>query len=134
MPFGRAVCNLIDLISRYTVIYQYRNEVDELDKKRREFFSSVGKRTAAVAAGVTTPALVHLNSLSNDLSALSSDLNDKIGQVSAEMKEHLKSLHNRLDGAALTMSHQQIQLYFIFLLLVLSFAVDAGMTTMWILT
>ena len=75
---------------------------------------------------------MHLNSLSNDLSTLSSDLNDKIGQVSAEMKEHLKALHNRLDGAALAMSYQQ--LYFIFLLLVLGFAIDAGMTTMWILT
>jgi hypothetical protein len=104
MPFGRAVCNLIELISWYTVIYQYWNEVDELDKKRREFFSSVGKRTAAV------------------------------GQVSAEMKEHLKALHNRLDGAALAMSYQQAQLCFIFLLLVLGFAIDAGMTTMWILT
>ena len=34
MAFGRAVCNSIELISWYTVIYQYRNEVAELDKKR----------------------------------------------------------------------------------------------------
>ena len=134
MPFGRCVCNLIELISWYTVIYQYRNEVDELDKKRREFFSSVGKRTAAVAAGVTTPALVHLNSLSSDLKALSKELNGKLGLLSADVKEQLQGLHNRLDGATLTMSYQQMQLYFIFLLLVLSFAIDAGMTTMWILT
>ena len=125
---------MIRLISWYTVIYQYRNGVDELDKKRREFFSSVGKRTAAVAAGAATPVLVHLNSLSDELKALNRDLNGKLGQLSAETKEQLQGLHNRLDGAALAMSYQQMQLYFIFLLLVLGFAIDVGMTTMWILT
>ena len=54
--------------------------------------------------------------------------------MSAEAKEQVQSLHNRLDGAALAMSYQQMQLYFIFLLLVLGFAIDAAMTTMWILT
>ena len=60
-------------------------------------------------------------------------MNGKLGAMSAEVRGQVQSLHNRLDGAALAMSYQQMQLCFIFLLLVLGFAVDAGMTTMWIL-
>ena len=105
-----------------------------MDMKRRDFFSNMGKKTAAVAVGAAAPALVHLNSLSDELRALSKELNGKLGVMSAEVKEQVQSLHNRLEGAALAMSYQQIQLYFIFLLLVLGFAIDAGMTTMWILT
>ena len=105
-----------------------------MDMRRRDFFSNIGRKTAAVAAGAAAPALVHLNSLSDELRALSKELNGKLGVMSAEVKEQVQSLHNRLDGAALAMSYQQIQLYFIFLLLVLGFAIDAGMTTMWILT
>ncbi len=105
-----------------------------MDMNRRDFFNSMGRKTAAVATGAAAPALVHLNSLSDELRALSKELNGKLGVMSAEVKEQAQSLHNRLDGAALAMSYQQMQLYFIFLLLVLGFAIDAGMTTMWILT
>ena len=97
-----------------------------MDIKRRDFFSNFGRKTAAI--GAAAPALVHLNSLGDDLIALSKELNGKLGSVSAEVKEQFQSVHNRLDGVALTMSYHQIQLYFIFLLLVLSFAIDAGMT------
>jgi len=103
-----------------------------MDIKRRDFFKKFGSKTAAVAAGVAAPALVHLDLLSDGLTALSKDLNNKLGLVSAEVKEQIQLLHNRLDGAALTMSYQQLQLYFIFLLLVLSFAIDAGMTAIWL--
>jgi hypothetical protein len=105
-----------------------------MDMKRRDFFSNMGKKTVAIAAGAAAPALLHLNSLSDELRALSKELNGKLGVMSAEVKEQVQSLHNRLEGAALAMSYQQMQLYFIFLLLVLGFAIDAGMTTMWILT
>ena len=105
-----------------------------MDMKRRDFFSNMGKKTATIAAGAAAPALLHLNSLSDEMKALSKDLNGKLGAISAEVREQVQSLHNRLDGAALAMSYQQMQLYFIFLLLVLGFAIDAGMTTMWILT
>ena len=101
---------------------------------RRDFFSNMGRKTAAVAAGVATPALVHLNSLSDELKAMSKDLKGKLGFVSAEVKEQVQSLHNRLDGAAMTLTYQQIQLHLIFLLLILSFAIDAGFTTTWLLT
>jgi hypothetical protein len=54
--------------------------------------------------------------------------------MSAEVKEQVQSLHNRMDGAAMTLTCQQIQLHLIFLLLVLSFAIDAGISTIWLLT
>jgi len=104
-----------------------------MDMNRRAFFSNMARKTASVAASASVPALMHINSLSDKMKILSKDLNGKLGSVSAEMKEQVQSLHNRLDGAALTMSYQQMQLYFIFLLLILSFAIDAGITTIWLL-
>ena len=67
----------------------------------------------------------NLNSLSDDLIVLSNGLNGKLKQMSAEVKEQIQSVHNRLDSTAITMSYQQMQLYFIFQQLVLSFAIDA---------
>ena len=105
-----------------------------MDIKRRDLFSNVGRKVAAEAVGAAAPALVHLNSLSCELQTLSKELNGKLGLLSAEVKEQIQDLHNRLVGAALTMSYQQMQLFFIFLLLVLSFAIDAGMTTIWVIS
>ena len=86
-----------------------------MDIKRRDFFRNVGRKNATVAASATAPALVNLNSLSDELKALSKELNRKIGSLSAEVKE-------------------QIQLYSIFLLLVSSFAIDAGVTAIWVIS
>lgn len=76
-----------------------------MDNKSRDFFSNFGMKTATVAVG-----------------------------AAAEVKEQIHSLHNRQDGAVLTLSYQQIQLYFIFLLLVISLAIDAGMTAIWVIS
>ena len=81
-----------------------------MDMNRRDFFSNMGKKTAAIAAGAAAPALLHLNSLSDEMKALSKDLNGKLGAISAEVREQVQSLHNRLNGAALAMSYQQMQL------------------------
>ena len=104
-----------------------------MDKNRRHFFKDIGNKTVGLAAGAAAPALVHLNSLNDELKALSKDLNAKLGKVSVEVKGQVQALHNRLDGAALTLSYQQMQLTLIFLLLILSFAIDAGMTSIWLL-
>ena len=104
-----------------------------MDESRRNFFSNMGRQAVAAAAGVAAPAMLHLNALSDELQALGSQLNGKMDMLSAEVKEQVLTLHNRLDAAALTMSYQQVQLYIIFMLLVLSFAIDGGMTTAWVL-
>jgi len=105
-----------------------------MDIKRRDFFGNMGKKASVVAAGVAAPTLIHLNSLSDEFKAFSMDMNGKLGSVTAEVKEQLHSLSNRLDGTALKLSYHQVQLYFIFMLLVLSFGIDAGMTAVWVIS
>jgi hypothetical protein len=104
-----------------------------MELKRRAFFKDFGSKTVGLAAGAAAPALVQLNSLGDEFRTLSQQLNSKLARASAEVKEQVQSIHNRLDGAALKLSYQQLQLYFIFLLLIISFAIDAGMTTVWML-
>ena len=82
-----------------------------MDLKRRDFFSNMGRKASVVAA----PGLIHLNSLSDEFKAFSMEMNGKLGLVTAEVKGQLHSLNSRLDGAALKLSYQQVQLYFIFL-------------------
>ena len=89
---------------------------------------------AAAAAAVAAPALVNLNSLSDEFKAFSMEMNGKLGLVAAEVKQQLHGLNNRLDSTALKLYYQQVQLYFIFLLLALSFGIDAGMTAAWVIT
>jgi len=105
-----------------------------MDIKRRDFFSNMGRKASVVAAGVAAPGLIHLNSLSDEFKAFSMDMNGKLGLVTAEVKGQLHSLNSRLDGTALKLSYQQVQLYFIFLLLVLSFGIDAGLTAAWVIS
>jgi tRNA(His) 5'-end guanylyltransferase len=71
---------------------------------RRALFSNAGINTTAVKTGANDPALAYLYSLSDDLKALSKDFNGKFETT----KEQLQSLHNRLGGAALTMTHQRM--------------------------
>lgn len=104
-----------------------------MDSKRRDFFNNMGRKASVVAAGVAAPALIQLNSLNDELKAFSLEMNSKLGLVTAEVKEQLHSLNNRLDGTALKLSYQQVQLSFIFMLLVLSFGIDAGMTAVWVI-
>jgi hypothetical protein len=105
-----------------------------LDINRRNFFSKVGKNASLSAAAVAAPALVNLNSLSDEFKAFSMEMNGKLGLVAAEVKQQLHGLNNRLDSTALKLYYQQVQLYFIFLLLALSFGIDAGMTAAWVIT
>ena len=93
-----------------------------MDNKRRNFFKKFGVKTAAVATGVETPIVAHVNFINDELNpmrknlrsesiAISEDLNSKFNKSTAELKGHVQLLHSRLDGAALTLSYQQLQLY-----------------------
>ena len=104
-----------------------------MDTNRRHFFKDLTTKSAGIAAGAAAPALVHLNTLGDDLKALRKDLSIKLLKTSAEVKGQIQTIHKRLDGAAIKQTYQQMQLYFIFLLLALSFAIDAGMTAVWAL-
>ena len=102
-----------------------------MDKKRRDFFRGLGSKTAGIAACAVAPTMVQLSSLSDEISKLSSQFNQKLSQSTAEIAEQLAGINDRFDRAVLTMTYQQMQLYFIFLLLVISFAIDGGLTLLW---
>ena len=104
-----------------------------MDQKRRDFFRSLGSKSAGLAAGAVAPTVLYASYLKNDMEALSRKLNQKLSKSADELKSHIESLNNRLDRAALTMTYQQVQIAFIFLLLLVSFVIDAGMTATWIL-
>lgn len=105
-----------------------------MDNKRRDFFRGLGSKTAGIAACAVAPTMVQLSSLSEEIRKLGSQFNQKLSQSTAEFAEQLAGLNDRLDKAALTMTYQQMQLHFIFLLLVISFLIDGGMTLFWTLT
>ena len=103
-----------------------------MDNKRRDFFRGLGSKTAGIAACAVAPTMVQLSSLSDEIKKLGSQFNQKLSQSTAEMTEQIAVLNDRFDRAIVTMTYQQMQLYFLFLLLVISFAIDAGFTLLWV--
>ena len=104
-----------------------------MDQKRRNFFRSLGSKSAGLAAGAVAPAMVYMDSFKIEIEAFSRELNHKLVKSTDELKAQIQSLNSRLDRAALTMTYQQAQICFIFLLLVVSFIIDAGITATWVL-
>ena len=104
-----------------------------MDQKRRDFFRNLGSKSVVLAVGAVAPAIVYMDSFKIEIDALSRELNQKLARTTDELISQIQRLNNRLDRAALTMTYQQAQICFIFLLLLVSFAIDAGMTTALIL-
>ena len=115
-----------------------------MHQSRRDFFRNLGTKTASTAASMVAPAMLHAEALSEQIHATAKDLNDKINESAAELNEKIKEttseikdqmhgLGNRIDSSALLLSYQQAQIHLIFLLLVLSFAIDGGMTLFWLI-
>ena len=105
----------------------------EMDKNRRDFFRNLVSKSAVLAAGAVAPAIVYMDTFKIEIDALSRELNQKLAKSTDDLKAQIRSLNNRLDSAALTMTYQQAQICFIFLLLLISFAIDAGITAAWVL-
>ncbi len=99
-----------------------------MDNQRREFFKNIGSKTAGIAAAGVAPAMVHLSAISDDVKNLADTLHQKLDSQKTEIGQHLKGLGNRLDSAMATAAYQQAQLTLIFFLLLVSFAIDAGLT------
>ena len=115
-----------------------------MNQTRREFFRNLSTKTAGVAASMAAPAMLHAEALTEQIHATAKDLNDKINESAAELNERLKEttseiedqvrgLGNRIDTSALLLSYQQAQIHLIFLLLVISFAIDGGMAFFWLI-
>ena len=95
---------------------------------RRNFFKAVG--AGAVNAATTASAsFVSLNeSFKPELDAIYSDLKKQLGQTSKKVAGQLSVIGQRVDAASMQLAHQQMQLYIIFMLLVVSFVIDGGMS------
>ena len=104
-----------------------------MDNKRREFFRNLGSKSAVLAAGAVTPAIIYMDSFKIELDPLRQEFSQKLAKSSDELMSQIQSLNSRLDRTALTMTYQQAQIFFIFFLILISFAIDAGMTTAWVL-
>ena len=115
-----------------------------MNQSRRDFFRNLGTKTASTAASMVAPAMLHAEALSEQIHATAKDLNDKINEGAAELNGKIKEatseikgqvheLGGRLDASALMLSYQQAQIHLIFLLLILSFAIDGGMTFFWLI-
>ena len=105
-----------------------------MDIKRRNFFRDLGGKTAVMAAGAVAPAMVYMDSFKIEIDALSREFNHKLAKSTDELISQIHSLNSRLDKAAFTMTYQQAQICFIFLLLLVSYVIDGGMTAALVLT
>lgn len=104
-----------------------------MDRTRRDFFRNLGAKTAGVTAAVITPALAHTEQFREEVGKLSSDLNERITETASQATEQIREVTNRIDASALMMSYQQAQIHLIFLLLLISFTIDGGMSLFWLL-
>ena len=113
-----------------------------MNQDRRDFFRNIGTKTAGIAASVATPAIAHTAALSEQIGNATTELNHKLSEATSRLNEQVTSavsevgeqvsgLSNRIDTSALMLSYQQVQINIIFMLLVLSFAIDGGMSFFW---
>ncbi len=121
------------------MVYSYILQMDQyirgehMDQDRRKFFRNLGAKTASVAVGAAIPAAYHTQKLALELKELAKDLNSKLSETTAQLGSQIGALSDRLDANALTMTYQQAQITLIFLLLLISFAIDGGMTLYWLI-
>jgi len=115
-----------------------------MNQSRRDFFRNLGIKSAGAAASIAAPALLHAKSLSEQISLTAEELNkkisgstselhEKIKETASELKDQAHQLGDRIDTSALLLTYQQAQIHLIFLLLVISFAIDGGMAFFWLI-
>lgn len=103
-----------------------------MDNKRRDFLKNLGRKTATAAAAVTAPTMAYADQFAEDLKHLSGEFQYKLAQTSQTLGNKISHVSARVDAASVTMAWQQAQLHLIFLLLLISFAIDGGMTLAWL--
>ena len=125
-----------------TLTYESTDEKPDMNQDRRDFFRNIGTKTAGIAVSIATPAIAHTAALSEQIGNATTELNHKLSEATSrlnkqvtsavsEIGEQVSGLSNRIDTSALMLSYQQIQINIIFMLLILSFAIDGGMSFFW---
>ena len=98
-----------------------------MTKDRREFFRSIARKSAGLAA-CAAPSIMTSIDFYREIKALGANLNKKLIENTSRINERMNKLSGQLDTVMLRLEYQQFQLIFIFLLLVVSFAMDFGLT------
>ena len=98
-----------------------------MNTNRRDFLRNLGSKAAGAAATVVTPVMAY--DFSHELKRLSGQFNQKLDKVSDLIGAKTEQLSNRIDSVALTQTYQQTMIHLIFLLLIISYVIDGGMTT-----
>ena len=115
-----------------------------MNHDRRDFFRNIGTKTVAAAASVAAPAALHAEALSDQikqssrefsdkLSKTADELNARVTEATSEATKQIQGVTSRINSAALVSAYQQAQINILFILIVLSFAIDGGMTLFWAL-
>lgn len=103
-----------------------------MNSERRDFFNVFARRTAAVAGAAAIPAAAYAADFSAMLKKQSSQFQHQLDKATGVLEGQVDDLRARLDGAAMTQAYQQMQLHLIFLLLLISFAIDGGLSLAWL--
>lgn len=114
-----------------------------MDSSRREFFRNFGDKTVTATVSVMIPSVMQAVENSSDFEKYSAQINTKINDLAGEYSEKMNKtksdlarriglLNLRLHASDLCLAKQQLQLHIIFLLLLVSFAIDAGMSITWL--
>lgn len=103
-----------------------------MDPTRRDFFKNLGAKGAGITASVVAPAITYTQQFSEEIEKVSSRLNEQIKDATNEIHDQVRGVSERVDASALMMGYQQTQINLIFLLLLLSFAVDGGIVLSWL--
>ena len=93
---------------------------------RRDFLNNFRNKATQTAAVLASPAIIHATNYSNTLKQITDGFSHNLESTKVSIEKNYSRLNNRIDAAALSTAYQQVQLYFIFLLLVISFALDGG--------
>jgi len=104
-----------------------------MDSGRRNFFKNMGSKAAGIAAA-SIPAAISQIDFREEIKNLSDSMNAQYAKATAAIETGYQQVSNRIDAAAMTQAYQQAQIHLIFLLLLISFAIDGGMTLTWLVT
>ena len=104
-----------------------------MDNERREFLRNLGRKTAGVAAAVTTPVMAQAADLSAEIKKLSGEFNHKLSEATSSIETRISGVSQRIEATETGLAYQRIQLHIIFLLLAISFAIDGGLSLSWLM-
>ena len=72
--------------------------------------------------------MVQISSMNDELQKFNRTLNGKVDTLSTDFKDQADTIHSELMCIAVSVTNQQIQVYFLFVLVTMSFVLGAGLS------